>query len=210
MSSERTRQPKSLGLATPEKQRHTGGSSSRPYLSEASPLVRRFGTKLAAIASTRPILDVACGSGRNAIVMAQLGCAVTCVDKDLTGLEVALWRLHQTSFADAAKRIAALNVDLVKDAWPFGPRTVSGIINVHFFLPELFRYFESSLYPGGFLLFETVPGCGGNYLELPKSGQIRCALEQSFDFEFYNERRVGPSTHGSVTVQTVARKKMPE
>jgi SAM-dependent methyltransferase len=175
--------------------------------SEASPLIRRFGSKLARTASKRPILDVACGSGRNAIAMAQLGCAVTCMDRDLTGLDCVLQRLHQTSFLDVVNRITPMKLDLAFDRWPFGPRTVSGIINVHFFLPQLFQCFESSLYPGGFLVFETVPGCGGNYLELPKTGQIRDALEPYFDFEYYKERTVGPRNCDSVTVQTVARRK---
>jgi len=53
----------------------------------ASPLVRRFASAIAEAANGAPILDVACGSGRNAMIFAELGCNVICVDIDLTRLE---------------------------------------------------------------------------------------------------------------------------
>ena len=83
-------------------------------------------------------------------------------------------------------------------------RSVGGIINIHFTLPTLFPQFESSLIPHGYLLLETVPGVGGNYLELPKGGDLKVALGDAFDFEFYKERHVGPPEHNAVTVKLLA------
>lgn len=54
---------------------------------EPSPLVRRFAAKIVDAAAGKPVLDVACGSGRNALALSQLGCAVICVDRDLTTLQ---------------------------------------------------------------------------------------------------------------------------
>ena len=58
----------------------------------------------------------------------------------------------------------------------------------------------------GYLLLETIPGCGGNYLDLPRAGQLRPAFETTFDIEFYKERKVGPPGSDAVTVQLLAKK----
>ena len=172
-----------------------------------SPLVRQFAAKIADAALGKPVLDVACGSGRNALVLAQLGCKVVCVDRDLTALKAHVVRLRHTELRKAFARLSLQQLDLVKDPWPFGASVAGGIINVHFLLPELFLCFERSLSPGGYLLLETVPGCGGNYLELPKAGALRSALESVFELEFYQERKVGPSGHDAVTVRMLAKKR---
>jgi SAM-dependent methyltransferase len=108
-----------------------------------SPLVRRFGSKIIAAAIDKPILDAACGSGRNAIFLATLGRSIICVDRDLTKLQA------QNLSLPLSRRLILRQLDFVKDAWPFGPCTLGGIVNVHFFLTELFPFFEESLSPGG-------------------------------------------------------------
>jgi hypothetical protein len=64
--------------------------------------------------------------------------------------------------------------------------------------------FAQSLIPGGYLLIETIPGCGGNYVHLPKVNQLREDLSQMFDFELYKENPVGPSAASVVIVDSVA------
>ena len=154
-------------------------------------MVRRFASRLVDAAAGLPILDVACGSGRHAMLLLRLGCTVICVDKELAALQTRLVRLSRTLFSKVSGTLVLQRLDLIKDPWPFGPRTVGGILNVHFFTPRLFPFFARSLSPGGYLLFETVPGCGGNYLELPKAGEVRTALGKAFDVEFYKEGQVG-------------------
>lgn len=175
---------------------------------EPSPLVRRFADKIAEAAGKKPVLDVACGSGRNALALAQLGCKVICVDWDLTALKAQLEHLRETVLKKATAKLFPHQMDLVKEPWPFAASTAGGIVNVHFLLPTLFPRFEKSLSPGGYLLLETVPGCGGNYLELPKAGELKSAFGEAFDFEFYKERRVGPLGFDAVTVQMLARRKL--
>ncbi len=157
-------------------------------------------------AADEPILDVACGSGRNAIFLSQLGCKVICIDKDLTSLRrQATYRLHMSS--DEEQRLELRQLDLVQDSWPFDEASVGGIVNVHFFLPSLFPLFEKSLSPGGYLIFESVPGCGGNYLQLPPMGYVRSLLTTGFDIEVYKERKVGPPARDAVITLTVAKRK---
>ena len=116
-------------------------------------------------------------------------------------------RLRDSPLKNAAAELIPQQVDFAKERWPFTPNSVGGIISVHFLLPALFPYFAASLCSGGYLLLQTVPGCGGNYLELPKAGEVRSALEKDFDFEFYRERTVGPPGFQTVTVQAFAKKR---
>jgi SAM-dependent methyltransferase len=156
--------------------------------------VRQCAKKLVRAAGGRPILDVACGSGRNGLYLASFGCGVIFADYDLTPL-------HERA------RCAALKIDLARDPWPFGLATLGGIIDVHFLLPDLFRHFAASLAPEGCLLLETVSGYGSNYRELPKAGNLRQELAENFDFEQYRERAVGPVGCGAVTVRVLARRR---
>lgn len=183
-------------------------SIPKSWIEELRPsaLVRQFASRLAEASAGKPIIDVACGTGRNAFVFSQLGCSVTCLDKDLRPIRNEQERLQDTHFKDASSRLALHEIDLLSAPWPFSEASVGGIINVHFLLPSLFPFFESSLAEESYLLIETVPGYGGNYLGLPESGQLRAAFEKSFVFEFYRERPAGPRSLRRVTVQLLARR----
>jgi SAM-dependent methyltransferase len=185
----------------------SGDAQAEESRKQPSRLVQTFAPKMAEASGGRPILDVACGSGRNARPFFRLGCTVICVDRDLSRLQGRkLSDFHDLSAAESP-RLTFRQMDLVNDIWPFGVSSVGGIINIHFFLPRLLSDFESSLSPGGYLLLETVPGCGGNYLELPKAGFVRAHLEETFDFECYEETKVGPSDYDAVTVRLLARRR---
>lgn len=159
-----------------------------------SAFVRTHAETLVQAARGKPILDVACGSGRNGWHLASLGCDVVFVDRDLIPLY------------DRA-RCASFKIDLNRDPWPFGPNTLGGIVNVHFLLPSLFPHFAASLAPGSYLLLETVPGCGHNYVELPRVGSLRQELAGAFTFEVYRERIIGPPDCDAVAVRLLAKKR---
>jgi SAM-dependent methyltransferase len=165
--------------------------------SEACALVRKFGAKIVEAAKGAPILDVGCGTGRNAIYLAQLGGTLICLDKDSD-------RLHRLP---RVKRIVPLRIDLATDRWPFAQDQLGGIVSVHFPMPVLFRQFGSSLSPGGCLLLETVPAHGGNFVELPNENELRNAIAEAFHFEFYKEKKAGPPGCGKVTVRLLAKRR---
>jgi SAM-dependent methyltransferase len=177
---------------------------TQPEVWTASALVRRFASKIVSAAGHAPILDVACGSGRNAVVFSRLGSTVICIDKDLTVLQNQLSSRKQS--LNSSSPLVLHHLDLVKDIWPFGPGTAGAIINVHFLLMALLPCFERSLKPGGYLLLESVPGCGGNYIQLPAAGQVKNTLSEAFEFDFYKEKKVGPPACDAVTVKAVARR----
>jgi len=74
-------------------------------------------------------------------------------------------------------------LDLLNDPWDFAEGAAGAIVNVHFFLPSLFSRFGHSLKPGGYLIFESVPGCGGNYRELRLASYVRSRLQQDATVE---------------------------
>lgn len=174
---------------------------------EASSLVRRFGAKVVGASHGKPILDVACGSGRNAFFLSSLGATVICMDRELTRLRGYMAQNSSTCFIERADRLVPHQIDLVKTPWPFDYRIAGGIINVHFTLPALFQFFANSLVPNGYLLVETVPGCGDNFLELPKKGELKTSLEANFEFEMYEEKLVRPAESKAVTVKLAARRR---
>jgi hypothetical protein len=164
--------------------------------------VKRFAEKIAAAADGRPILDVASGSGRNAMAFAELMCDVICVDRTFHRFETE-WSNYPSAIR---KRLTIRESDLVNDQWPFGKHVFGAIIDIDFLLPALFPHFVFSLAPGGYLLLETVSGRGGNYLELPVAGAVRCGLKDAFYLELYEERKVGPLDYDSVAVKVLGKR----
>jgi hypothetical protein len=166
-------------------------------LFNACPLIRKFHAKMAEAAKNQPILDIGCGSGRNAFPLADHGCTVICADNDLT-------RFHPPKGLKG--KLISQQVDFLRDPWPFPPNSAGGLVSVHFLPGILLPHFEETLSSGAYLLLETVPGCGGNYLQSPREGQVRFLLEDSFDLEFYKEREIGPKGCGAVAVKLFARR----
>jgi hypothetical protein len=171
-----------------------------------SPAVRKFGPNMVDSAGRRPILDVACGSGRNSIWLAHLGGRVIAIDLDIQRIEAQRVDLERTALGRVFTGIQMQKLDLLRSVWPYTPLTVGGIVNVHFFEESLLPVFSASIVSGGLLILETVEARGGNYRLLPKAGVIRAALESSFSFMVYREQTAGPEGVDAVTVKLIARK----
>ena len=102
------------------------------------------------------VLDLACGSGRHAFLLAALGHPVTAVDRD----PLALARC-------AGAGITACQVDLETDdaraGWPFGPARFSGIVVTRYLHRPLLPLIVESLAPGGILIYETFATGNGEF-----------------------------------------------
>jgi SAM-dependent methyltransferase len=160
------------------------------------------------------ILDIPSGTGRNALFFQAQGCHVVCVDNDFTALHSSL-KLNRmnTHLAKvegdmnrAMRSLSPVWIDLSKEQWPFRSNAFAAIINVHFVMPQLFKFFQYSLMPGGYLFCETFGGQGENYLQLPKPGEWRALLESWLDIKRYEEKVVGPISHSAVTVKVFGKK----
>ncbi len=96
-------------------------------------------------------LDVACGDGRNALYLAQLGYMVEAIDVSdvaVAGLRAA------TQARGLTMTIAPRVVDLEREPLPSGPYDV--IVMVNFLQRDLFEALQEALAPGGLLVFETL------------------------------------------------------
>ena len=89
------------------------------------------------------VLDVACGSGRHARLLARMGFEVEAVDRD-----IAL-------FADPPAGVTLLQADLEAGPWPYAGRRFAGIVVANYLHRPLLPVLVEALDPSGVLVYET-------------------------------------------------------
>jgi SAM-dependent methyltransferase len=96
------------------------------------------------------VLDLACGNGRHARLLAGLGHTVIALDRDAQ----ALAGIAAGPYGDA---IATVDYDLEAPgaAWPFAPRSLNGIVVTNYLYRPLLPPLTASLAPDGVLIYET-------------------------------------------------------
>jgi SAM-dependent methyltransferase len=92
------------------------------------------------------VLDLACGSGRHARLLAGLGHPVIALDRDAQALT-----------ACAGQGIATVQHELEAPgaAWPFAPGRFAGIVVTNYLHRPLFGQIAAALAPDGMLVYET-------------------------------------------------------
>jgi tellurite methyltransferase len=125
-------------------------------------------------------LDVACGDGRNALYLAQLGYMVDAIDVSDVAIE-ALRR--ETAQRGLTMTIVPHVVDLEREPLPAGPYDV--IVMTNFLQRDLFAPLQDALAPGGLLVFETLARChvdelghSFNPAYLVEPGELPAALDR--------------------------------
>jgi SAM-dependent methyltransferase len=131
-----------------------------------SPWVERY---LEGIAQAGQVLDLACGSGRHARLLAGRGWPVLAVDRDAAALD----GLKEVPGVTTAR------LDLEGDRWPLTGQSFAGIVVTNYLwrprLPDLLAL----LAPGGVLIYETFMlgneayGKPANPEFLLRSGELR-------------------------------------
>jgi SAM-dependent methyltransferase len=114
--------------------------ASHPFDLPPSPWVREWASW---IQPGGAVLDIACGSGRHARLLAQMGFEVDAVDRD-----IAL-------FSDPPPGVTLLQADLEQGPWPYAGRRFAGIVVTHYLHRPLLPILVDSLEPLGMLLYET-------------------------------------------------------
>ncbi len=110
-----------------------------------------------------PVLDLACGSGRNGIYLARMGLKVTCADLSSEALEKArdLAELHGVE-------IDLLQVDLEQEGVnPLPPAAYGAILVFRYLHRPLIPCIKKALRRGGLLIYETFT------IEQPRFGKPR-------------------------------------
>jgi SAM-dependent methyltransferase len=124
-------------------ERFRGGSY--PTDPEPSPILRDY---LGEIPDGRA-LDVATGTGRNAVYLAERGYAVEAIDQSRAGLEITRERAAER---DAADRLDALQVDVEEFRFPTARYD---LLTVSFYRAvDRFPDLVEALAPGGYLFVE--------------------------------------------------------
>jgi SAM-dependent methyltransferase len=108
----------------------------------ASEWVRRWAHTLAPGCS---VLDLACGHGRHAMLLASLGHSVLAVDRNAQAL----------AGIPASDRVETLTADLETGAWPLHGRRFGGVIVTNYLHRPLFPALVDALADDGVLIYET-------------------------------------------------------
>ena len=114
--------------------------SSGHHDAEASAWVVRWATLI------RPggaVLDVACGTGRHARLLARMGFEVDAVDRD------------RSLFAGPPEPVRLLEADIESGPWPYAGRRFDAIVVTNYLHRPLLPVLVDSLEPGGILVYET-------------------------------------------------------
>jgi SAM-dependent methyltransferase len=102
------------------------------------------------------VLDLACGNGRHARHLAQLGHPVLAVDRDPQALALALAAAGQ-AVNTVGQGITTVQCDLEVPAfaWPFGTARFAGIVVTNYLHRPLFDALVASMKPDAVLIYET-------------------------------------------------------
>jgi 2-polyprenyl-3-methyl-5-hydroxy-6-metoxy-1,4-benzoquinol methylase len=145
-----------------------------------------------------PIADVACGYGRNAKVLASLGCEVHCLDSNVDALALIA--------AMEQAKMSPVQIDLACHPWPYAPQSLEAVINIHYYQADLIEHFLEALRSGGLVLIETIDARKGNYLQLPKQGVIHSLVSEQCEIIEFLEKKAEPEAYGTAALKLLARK----
>lgn len=152
-------------------------------------------------------LDLACGTGRNALFLAEKGCHVTAVDWSGAALDILEARarsknlfMRRTRTLEEAKRSRRAGIDLVQadlEKTELSASSYDLIVCIRYLQRSLFPQMCRALRPNGMLLFETYTQAqldfdGGprDPAYLLKVGELRVAFPK-LHLLFYRELRAG-------------------
>lgn len=126
-------------------------------------------------AAPGPVLDLACGPGRNAIAAARGGCAVIGLDRSAAALAQLADRARAAQSA-----VQAVRADVeTGHGIPFAPQSLGAVLVFHYLFRPLAPEIARLLRPGGWLLYETfttaqrtLPGGPRNPAFLLRPGEL--------------------------------------
>jgi SAM-dependent methyltransferase len=133
-----------LAITSGQQQGNPGGDCPHRTLEQVSSWVIRF----ASLIPAGDVLDLACGSGRHARLLASLGHRVVALDRDAAALQRCEGEGIETLQCDLESGEAAA-------AWPFPTERFSGIVVTNYLHRPLFPFLFKAMAPSGILIYET-------------------------------------------------------
>lgn len=154
--------------------------------------------------SDKPILDVACGYGRNGGYLAKNNHRVVFIDKDIECLRYIKngGKLSEQGHVDT-RNVYALYKNLDEGKLSFPNDSTGGVIDIHYYNPLLIDELIRVLDKGGFFCFESISARGKNVYELPDYHFIKDKLK-NFKIISYVERKVNPEELGKSVMKVFA------
>jgi SAM-dependent methyltransferase len=113
-----------------------------PAIQPASPWVERFA---GLIRGHSDVLDLACGQGRHALLLAGLGHQVEAVDRDPVA----------TAALRGVDGVSVTVCDLESEDWPYADRRFDAVVVTNYLFRPLLPILIDSLERGGLLIYET-------------------------------------------------------
>jgi tellurite methyltransferase len=133
----------SMGIASWEKRYREQHNSGDSVASQPAPLVVKIANPL----PPGRALDLACGTGRNALYLAEHGWSVTAIDGAPTGIAI----LREYAAERGLNMITEIG-DLEKGECRIGPESWDLILMCCYLQRDLFEPTKNGLVPGGILL----------------------------------------------------------
>jgi tellurite methyltransferase len=160
------------------------------------PLVVQFAGPAAGSA-----LDLACGAGRNALYLAELGWHVTAVDGSPVALDILKARAHERG-SDIDVRIA----DLERGEFEISSGTYDLILDCYYLQRDLFPRMQAGVRPGGMIVSIVHLADADQPGGTPKRaypGELR-RLFEGWKILHYREGQPGESCHQRAVAEIVA------
>jgi tellurite methyltransferase len=150
-------------------------------------------------------LDIACGAGRNALMLAEKGWRVTAVDASREGLALARTRALESNLS-----IDFVNADLERGEFQIAPEAFDLIADILYLQRNLFAQVRRGLRPGGLFVAEIyVSGqerapISINPAFLLDPGELRSSFAD-WKIEFYEEiEKTSDNEHGRRVARIIA------
>ena len=122
-----------------------------PYIASADSLLLDHLSLLVELDRCLPILDLACGRGRNGLALAEHGASVVFADKSSSALESVEQRLAEDDLPGSVWQ-----VDLEEPGSnPFAEFSFGAVIGFRYLHRPLFPALKNSVIGGGLLVYET-------------------------------------------------------
>jgi SAM-dependent methyltransferase len=170
---------------------------------EPSPWIVRFAPLIPA---SGDVLDLACGAGRHARLLASLGHRVEAVDRDAAALATLA----------GAEGVTTRCADLEGGPWPYHARGFDGIVVSRYLWRPLFPLLFGCLKEGGILIYETfmegqqLHGKPSNPAHLLRPGELVSLMHKRFTvLAFEQGEYAGNGSGPQVLQRIVARRGRP-